>query len=436
MWTCMILAAVWGATANCVEPLVSPDDGTSGGGDPAIVALVTVEPIAATLAVAASQRFQATAMDGSGNELGGVSFTWSATGGAVDADGLFTAGNEIGSYEVVVTASSGHADTADVTITDAAPPPPPAGVDEPVFDPAVDTELWFDDFTSYASVEDNSPRMITGTSTREGKYAWRRDVGNVLNKSDYWSLGLSGGPSDLPYLRARYIPHPDGGGKNFNPGEMRPIAHVDGNRAPSVMIVTMWVRNIGDLYGGKKGVVLGGWGRTVMLVSGESKVNPQKIIECYWEADWPHPALDPTTTPDWQSRMWTWARDAADIDGLGTKVIIYGQNRGYSDIQFNNFNDGTWHRWTYRFTRGAGSTTHGDGKARIEMWQDGVKIIEWLGDDPSRPEHGLVFYPGINSSEKLFDVWRWWGPMRSANFGSRKSLYIDLANVRFWTPGT
>ena len=60
-----------------------------------------------------------------------VAVTWAATGGAIDAGGVFSAGSATGKFRVVATKSSGTlADTADVTITapvssDTTPPPPP-----------------------------------------------------------------------------------------------------------------------------------------------------------------------------------------------------------------------------------------------------------------------------------------------------------------------
>ncbi len=129
--------------ASCAEPLEPPDDGTSGGDESATVALVAVAPTSATLGLGTTQRFQATAMDGSGNPLTAVSFGWSATGGSVTADGLFTAGDQAGSYEVVATEASGLADTAEVTITDTTPPP--SGLTNECQSPQAGW-IWCDDF--------------------------------------------------------------------------------------------------------------------------------------------------------------------------------------------------------------------------------------------------------------------------------------------------
>lgn len=137
-----LMAAALGA--SCSEPLEPPDDGTPGGGGSATVALVAIAPTSANLGLGARQQFQATALDGSGNTVSSVTFNWSATGGSVTADGLFTAGNQAGGYQVVVSESSGHADTAEVIIT-APPPPPPGGLTDECQSPQPGW-IWCDDF--------------------------------------------------------------------------------------------------------------------------------------------------------------------------------------------------------------------------------------------------------------------------------------------------
>jgi hypothetical protein len=67
-----------------------------------------------------------------------VGVTWTATGGSVDASGLYTAGNSAGTFKVTATTvASGVSDTVTVTIDAALPPATEPGSD-PVPDPTPD----------------------------------------------------------------------------------------------------------------------------------------------------------------------------------------------------------------------------------------------------------------------------------------------------------
>lgn len=76
-------------------------------------ASLMVSPGSATVASGSTQAFTATVLG-----LGSQSVTWSATGGTIDASGVFTAGDVSGNFVVVATsdADPGIADTAEVTV--------------------------------------------------------------------------------------------------------------------------------------------------------------------------------------------------------------------------------------------------------------------------------------------------------------------------------
>ena len=86
-----------------------------GGGDPdPVLTSITVSPGAATLEVNDTQRFRAQAFDQNGDPLD-ADVRWTATGGIIDAAGLYTATS---AGEFVVTASAGEvSQTATVTVT-------------------------------------------------------------------------------------------------------------------------------------------------------------------------------------------------------------------------------------------------------------------------------------------------------------------------------
>lgn len=80
------------------------------------VATVQVTPGAVQLPVKAQQQFTATQADQFGNPSS-ETVTWTTAAGAVDGDGLFTAGSRAGSYPSGVTATVGEvSDSADITL--------------------------------------------------------------------------------------------------------------------------------------------------------------------------------------------------------------------------------------------------------------------------------------------------------------------------------
>lgn len=104
--------------------------GTACGGDlreglsADVMTAVTIAPTSATLAPSQAITFSATAQFASGGSqaLAATDVQWSATGGAVNASGRYTAGASTGNFLVAVTTSQGDlADTAQVTITSQLP---------------------------------------------------------------------------------------------------------------------------------------------------------------------------------------------------------------------------------------------------------------------------------------------------------------------------
>jgi hypothetical protein len=88
---------------------------------PADVTAVQVTPGDATLDVGTSRTFTATALlsDGISSAVG---VTWTATGGSIDAGGVFNAGMTAGKFKMIATRATGDvADTATVSVTAPAP---------------------------------------------------------------------------------------------------------------------------------------------------------------------------------------------------------------------------------------------------------------------------------------------------------------------------
>jgi hypothetical protein len=87
---------------------------------------ITLDPESATLDPGATQAFTATGhmSDGSTAAIG---VTWTATGGTIDPDGFYRAGETSGSFRVIAASTDGTvADTAAINVTAPAAPEPPA----------------------------------------------------------------------------------------------------------------------------------------------------------------------------------------------------------------------------------------------------------------------------------------------------------------------
>ncbi|HEU0053947.1 MAG TPA: hypothetical protein VFQ39_12265, partial [Longimicrobium sp.] len=127
-----------GQAAGTYRVTATAAGGVTGGADVTVTAApvatltqVLVTPSTATVAAGGAQQFAAQGKFSDGS-TGAVAVTWTATGGTVNAGGLFTAGQSAGTYRVTATAAGGLSGGADVTVT-APPTPPPSGSYTPVF---------------------------------------------------------------------------------------------------------------------------------------------------------------------------------------------------------------------------------------------------------------------------------------------------------------
>jgi len=113
-------ALVRGALCVVLVPLVAagcataPVDAPVDEGDVGITE-VRVTPAMVALAPTQSRQFEAAALNQAATQVAS-SIGWSASGGAITQDGLYTAGDSLGLYEVIAFDTSGVADTASVTV--------------------------------------------------------------------------------------------------------------------------------------------------------------------------------------------------------------------------------------------------------------------------------------------------------------------------------
>lgn len=78
---------------------------------------ITLTPATVSLQSGQTQQFSVSATLSNGGTQTNPAVTWTATGGAVNSSGLYTAGATAGSFVVIATSSNGRADTSSVTVT-------------------------------------------------------------------------------------------------------------------------------------------------------------------------------------------------------------------------------------------------------------------------------------------------------------------------------
>jgi hypothetical protein len=77
---------------------------------------ITLTPPTASLQSGQTQQFSVVASLSNGGTQNNPAVTWTATGGAINGSGLYTAGATAGTFAVIATASNGRADTSSVTV--------------------------------------------------------------------------------------------------------------------------------------------------------------------------------------------------------------------------------------------------------------------------------------------------------------------------------
>jgi hypothetical protein len=96
------------------------------------------------------QTFTAQGLDQHGRDIGGSQVAWSATGGVIDQDGVFLAGQDEGNF--VVTAKAGEVTaSAQVTIAEGSPPPPPPETTGLSWQGEIPPQKWMNFYTKVLS---------------------------------------------------------------------------------------------------------------------------------------------------------------------------------------------------------------------------------------------------------------------------------------------
>lgn len=255
------------------------------------------------------------------------------------------------------------------------PPPPPPGPTEPVFNAATDTTLFWDGWESYAttaSLTDGSGahRYLTASGGLSGI---TQVTGGAFEGSKQLTFDYQ-----APGGTDRLLENWDTGNAPGNAGQ-----------GPDVVVTTFMLRQSGTpAYAGKVFIEFPSNGAPRFLMHHSTSPSyPASLKACWWNSGG-NPLANRPDTPSDGIMSPTWNRD--DVSLPGGAGYSYKQNMGKAFNLSAVLVDGNWHRYTTRFSKGDKSVY---GRGRVEMWVDGTKITEYIGDDATRCEYGQVYVP-------------------------------------------
>jgi hypothetical protein len=284
---------------------------------------------------------------------------------------------------------------------------PPPGATEPVFNSAANTSLFSDDFEAYGTTADMTSGPNAKYVSKTGAVALMNTGGDFVGggkfaRFDYSAAGAYA--NELSTIQQR-----------------SPLLDT-----ASVVILSYGFRNIGTPYTGKELIVrdLAGSNRFVLITFGNS-ITPQSLQNCWYSSVYPYPPTLSSVPP--RGTTPTWSRDGLPAVG-GPSPEFMGGNTGNPAARWDTRNDGLWHRYTYRFTK----ERAGRGTGRLEGWYDGVKFMEYIGDDPSRCEYGQVWT--WNASNTVWENDLYFVGTTSGGSPWNGGALVDMDGVRLWLP--
>jgi hypothetical protein len=272
----------------------------------------------------------------------------------------------------------------------------PVDPKEPVFAAAQNKELFYDGFEGFTS----SAQLATYQSVYPDRYA---TAGTGIN------LTSSGAVAGQKAVRFTYPASSNQGNELL---EVLSTADND----PAAVVVTFWLRSQPN-YTWWSGSGVGGQahkifianisgapdGNRILLEFDRSGIEPTELNACF-------PGLEFLPTPTWSIGPALYKQNLA----LGSWSVL------------TNANDGQWHRYTTRFQKATVRPSTAQGNGRIEMWVDGLKIMEYIGDDPSRCEYGLVSVPTVRLVPNLH--------FPSVNGAVNATQWLEFDDMRIWSP--
>jgi hypothetical protein len=116
------------------------------------------------------------------------------------------------------------------------------------------------------------------------------------------------------------------------------------------------------------------------------------------------------------------------VDGT-SGTSWYFQNKGGAQRDPATYlNDGNYHLWRIKLTPGTFQTSTG-GNGAIEMWVDGVKVLEYIGGDASRPEYNQVIVPLLSPVIQSLTLG---GPFNGGPSPAQGDQWKDYDEFRIW----
>ena len=363
---------------------------------PVATVLVTLESAAVTV----GQRIQAPAVlrDAAGIALTGRSISWASSNPAVAIISSTGAVTGTGYGNTTIQARS-EGVTGSVPLSVAGV----ASSGEPIFTSGTNRELFYDGFETFMSSSD----LLAYQSHFPGR--WARDIsatGDIVLQTSSAAVGSNA---------VRFIYPARSNQQNLL---LEAIQAQKSNA--SVVVVTFWMRTQPG-YVWNSGVGQGGQGHKLFVgnISGASHtpnnrillqqdvvgILPGSLASCYSSFEF-------ISSPTWS---------------IGN--VLLKQNMNLATWRINvQGNNGTWQRWTTRFTQSTDPITDSGGHGRVEMWVDGVQVMKYLGDDPSRCEYGFVNVPHAALGELFPNL-----HFPSVN-GAVGGQWLEFDDIRIWTP--
>jgi hypothetical protein len=378
---------------------------------PPPVASVTIAPSNPTVVDGQTVQLTATPRDAAGNPLSGRATTWATSSAAVAtvSSGGRVVGEALGSATITAT-SEGVDGSTGVTVI-AAPTPDPT---EPFFDPGDPTHVShiYEDWSTYATVG-----AIATTNRVDGGRPWGvSNVGGLSFETPGDPYG-SAKTLTLDYTRAVTGSPPNTYGNgleahNYAGGNSRWL-NVTGTEE---VIILEWAARFSgsNMYIGKtmdywQGGLTGNGGRwnydpSYSNLGDEGPCDNNVLCTRYWtNAGQTRTALATALKSPPTSGTWAPLFSHNTNEQLWGPTSIYKQNMNWGTgpgefawgSRGDRMHDNVWRRFKWRLTKSQPGVTNPltgtqNGYGRVEMWVDGVKIMEYLGDVGARDE-GLVF---------------------------------------------
>ena len=339
------------------------------------VASVTIVLNSPSLTVGQTTQAVSTLRDNAGNVLTGRAVTWESSNASVatvSTTGLVTARTP---GSATISARSESMTGSAPLLVGASSPPQTFGGDEPTFEPGSDVALLNEGFEGF----DDKAALLT--------YNWTLQRYVYAGGSNIEFPSSGGGHSSAKAIRINYPVS-----ETYNDKEAVLEANViGGSTQGKFLVVEYWVRTKPGYPWRRAGAKdEAGAGEKTLIWNAGSGTVPRFVMGgglmpagTFWDGKynhgWPASGLGIVVSAD------------GNVGGTGT--FWYFQNMNGAARDPNGYmNDGNWHLWKVKLTPGTfQNRTGGDGA--IEIWIDGVKVVEYIGSDPSRPEYNQVVVP-------------------------------------------